>query len=81
MWQHMTTSIPGKQLGYFDVEGETRQICVYWSAPPACADAIEVTGVVFEVRGAPKRPGGKESKVDDSYAELSLDVASTRCVD
>lgn len=81
MWQHLMTGVDGKKHGYFDVEGESHQIVVYWKAAPQCAALIEVTGKVLVVRGQPKRPGQKETKVDDSYSELYIDVDSARCVE
>jgi hypothetical protein len=80
IWQHIVGHVPGKKAAYFDVEAEDRQTVVYWKEPPTCAGLIEVTGQVIEVRGPPKRPGAKESKVDDSYGELHIDVESARCV-
>lgn len=81
IWQHMMTTVKGKKHAYFDVDGETTQTVVYWRAPPTCSGLVEVTGKVIELRGSPKKQGQKESKVDDTYSELHLDVESARCVD
>lgn len=80
IWQHIVGTVPGKRSAYFDVENEPTQTVVYWSDPPQCTHLVEVTGKVLEVRGAPKKPG-RETKVDDSYAELHIDVESARCVE
>jgi hypothetical protein len=82
IWQHMMTSVDGKKHAYFDVDGEKTQTVVYWKDPPTCSGMIEVTGKVLEIRGQSKRPGQqKESKVDDKYVELHIDVESARCVE
>lgn len=78
IWQHLMGGVPGKQSAYFDLDENKTQIVVYWRDDPKCFALTEVTGKVLEVRGSSKRPG---SKVDDSYAELHLDVESTRCVE
>ena len=80
MWQHMMREVPGKTYAYFDVEGEKTQTIVYWKDDPKCTGLTEVTGTVVELRGPAKKPGVRESKVDDSYAELHIDVERTRCV-
>jgi hypothetical protein len=80
IWQHMMTSVPGKKSAYFDVDGEKHQVVVYWKEDPKCTGLVEIAGKVIEVRGPPKKPGAKESKVDDSYAELHIDVERTRCL-
>jgi hypothetical protein len=78
--QHMTTDVPGKQHGYFDVSGGGGQMVVYWKTPPSCPGEIELTGKTILLRGPSKRPG-RDTKLDDTYSELHLDVETARCVD
>ena len=81
MWQHLMTSVPGKKSGYFDVDGESQQIVVYWKEAPKCVAQIEITGKVVPISGPSKRPKGTiGTKVDETYSELQLDVESARCV-
>jgi hypothetical protein len=77
-WQHMMTSVPGKEPAYFDLDDE-RQTVVYWTLPPACRGDIEVTGTVIEAKGPGKRPGGGQSS--EVVVERHVDVATARCVD
>ncbi len=81
VWQHLTTSVAGKKLAYFDLAGGGEQTIVYWKEPPACVGDVEVTGRAIEVRGPSKRAHARETKVDDSYAELHVDVDSVHCVE
>ena len=78
-WQHLMTGVTGKKAEYFDLEGGKDQTVVYWKDPPSCSGDIVVVGKVLEVRGPPKKPGGRDTKVDDSYSELHVDVDSARC--
>ena len=82
IWQHLMTGVEGKRSAYFDLDGEkSQQTVVYWKDPPKCAGTVEVTGKVIEVRGASKRPNHGQTKVDDSYGELQIDVERARCVE
>jgi hypothetical protein len=77
--QHMMTSVPGKKEQYFDREGAS-QIIIYVKDTPNCSGLVEVTGTVIKLRGPSKKPGGTETKVDDSYEETQLDVESWKCL-
>jgi hypothetical protein len=78
-WQHLVGHVDGKQPEYFDLEGDAGQTIIYVAKRPTCPGTIEVQGLVYEVRGPSKHPG-KPTKVDDSYGELHIDVASYRCL-
>ncbi len=78
-WQHLVGDVPGKSPEYFDLE-EGGQTVVYLPKPITCPGLVDVEGTVKEVRGTPKRPGGPETKVDDSYGELHIDVTAHRCL-
>ena len=78
-WQHLMGHVEGKQAVYFDLE-DGGQTVVYVAIPIECPGAVQVEGEVLEVRGAAKRPGGPETKVDDSYAERHIDVRDHRCL-
>lgn len=81
-WQHLTSSVAGKRLEYFDLRGGKEQTIVYWSAAPICTGEVEVMGKVLLVRGASKRggPGQLESKAGDDRSELHVDVESSQCL-
>jgi hypothetical protein len=78
-WQHLIGHVAGKQADYFDLE-DGGQTVVYLAKPISCPGLVEVAGTVKEVRGSSKRPGGPDTKVDDSYGELHIDVDSHRCL-
>ncbi len=78
-WQHLIGNVPGKQPDYFDLEAGGQTV-VYTAKPLRCPGLVEVVGKVKEVRGSSKRPGGKPTKVDDSYGELHIDVERHRCL-
>lgn len=78
-WQHLMTGVPGKQSEYFDLS-DGWQTVIYAKDLPSCAGTLEVEGTVLSVRGPSKRPG-RETKVDDSYEELQLDVTAARCIE
>lgn len=78
-WQHLMSSVPGKKSEYFDLE-DGSQTVIYVKDAPDCSGFLRVEATVLSVRGASKRPG-RETKVDDSYEELQLDVKTARCDD
>lgn len=69
--------VEGKQTEYFDLDDGV-QIVIYASELPSCSGFLLVEGRVLAVRGASKRPGA-ETKVDESYEELHIDVTDARC--
>jgi hypothetical protein len=77
--QHLGLAIAGKEEHDFEIEGGGSALVHLPPAPP-CAGVLEIRGKVIEVRGPPKRPGAPESKVDDSYRELHVDVDAIRCM-
>jgi hypothetical protein len=80
-WQHMMGGVSGKSDAYFDLAGGKEQTVVYWKSPPTCTGDVVVTGAVLEVKGASKRPRGGDTKAEESYRELHVDVEQARCAD
>lgn len=79
-WQHLIGDVPGKQAVYFDPR-DGGQIVVYVADPITCQGEVQVGGRVLEVRGGSKRPPRPgDTKVDETYAELQLDVSAWRCL-
>lgn len=78
-WQHLIAPPPGKVVDYLDLE-DGGQTVIYVDKTPPCRGLVEVEGVVLELRGRSKRPGGQPGKVDETYSELQIDVARYRCV-
>lgn len=76
-WQHLMIQVPGKRPEYFDLEGG-EQIVIYARDLPTCGSSMRVEGTVIEARGASKRPG-PQTKTEDDYSELSLDVKQAAC--
>jgi hypothetical protein len=76
-WEHMMTNVPGKRPEYFDYAAG-KQVVVYWVNEPSCRGEIEITGTVIEASGPAKRA---KSDPPGVFTELSLDVATARCVD
>jgi len=72
MWQHLMTYDKAYPYNaYFDIP-DSNQIVVYSKKPLPESGELAVTGKVIELRGSSKRPGQKESKVDDTYVEYHI---------
>jgi hypothetical protein len=69
-----------KESVYIDLEDGGDQIVAYVPHPLSCRGRVELTGKRIEVKGPAKRPG-RETKVDDSYSEMQMDVSRWRCLD
>jgi hypothetical protein len=76
MWQHlMAYNKAYPHNSYFEIP-DNNQIVLYSKNPLPNDRELTVTGKVIEVRGSSKRPGERESKVDDTYVEYHLLVDS-----
>ena len=77
-WQHMIKDVENhNHIYYFDLEDE-HQIVIYSKTELSCAESLQITGEVVEVRGKSKRP----SKIDDvTYVEYHIILDDWECLD
>lgn len=78
-WQHLVAHIPGKLVEYLDLE-DGGQTVIYIDKSPHCPGMVEVEGVVMEVQGSTKRPGGPRNAQEESFSELHINVSRMRCL-